>query len=259
MRSMLAREVCAEYERSGGREVEEASLRRQMETAASASETSVTDAAAATASASTVAPHPLISTTNAESGFATGVVHRALERMRTRVGGPGAGLVYITPCGDVGVGHFSARMSWAYAVGTVDGGAGTGATMASSGTDVGGVSMKGRPYRLVTGVQQEIVGGGAADAGTGGASSAAKQNQSQQQQQQQVWGMEYLSALATSSSASAPAAGDQGAPQDLQQRRAHMPAHDESPPVKAATRRAAVALDGDSCAGVVVDERWVAV
>jgi beta-aspartyl-peptidase (threonine type) len=40
-------------------------------------------------------------------------VTRALRKMKLRVGGPGAGVIFVSPTGEIGIGHSSARMSWA--------------------------------------------------------------------------------------------------------------------------------------------------
>jgi beta-aspartyl-peptidase (threonine type) len=70
---------------------------------------------------------------------AQAAVGAALTRMQQRVGGPGAGLVFVGRDGSVGVGHSTARMSFAFARGTFASteaapATGTGGTVTGTGT-----------------------------------------------------------------------------------------------------------------------------
>jgi beta-aspartyl-peptidase (threonine type) len=56
----------------------------------------------------TVAPH---SAPGVGAGGAA--VAGGLERMHTRIGGPGAGCIFVSPCGEAGIGHSTRHMSWA--------------------------------------------------------------------------------------------------------------------------------------------------
>jgi beta-aspartyl-peptidase (threonine type) len=89
IRFMLAREVLATYDRMG-----------------------ITAAGGSEGTARPVDP------VDAGRGPASTAVAQTLAAMQARLGGPGAGLVMVTPAGDVGVGHSTHRMSWSYAVGT---------------------------------------------------------------------------------------------------------------------------------------------
>jgi len=81
------------------------------------------------------------------TSYATRIVHEALSRMRYNVGGPGAGCIYISPKGTIGIGHYSARMSWAYATGNISD------TISTSSSNTSTPKQK-ITFSIITGVQQ---------------------------------------------------------------------------------------------------------
>lgn len=110
IRSMLARSVCDAYER-----LLAAAPPSDAASASAASAAAVSDADA----------------------IATRAAVAALQRMQDKVDGPGAGLIYVSPAGGVGIAHSSPRMSWAAAVADVavapsSGSSGSGSPAAAS-------------------------------------------------------------------------------------------------------------------------------
>jgi isoaspartyl peptidase/L-asparaginase-like protein (Ntn-hydrolase superfamily) len=125
MRALLAREVCASYAALGGCDRE-----REEEEAGSG---------------------------GGSGGIASRAVQDALVKMGRTVGGPGAGLVFVSPCGGVGVGHSSLRMSWATAIASA--GSADAAFTVMSGAQQGAAGEGSGSVMVRTPGQGESLGG----------------------------------------------------------------------------------------------------